>query len=74
MLFRYLEQLVSKDRRLLFDKEAPLLNSCAESERYFLKPLVIVAKETGMRRGKLLNLIWDGVASVIKSQENSQMR
>ena len=48
---------MSRDRRLPFDEEVPLLNSCAESGRYFLKPLVIVAKETGMRRGKLLNLI-----------------
>ena len=65
---------MSRDGRLPSDEEAPLLNPRAESENYFLKPLVLVANETGMRRGKFLNLIWDGAASVIKSQENSQMR
>ena len=45
-----------RDRRLEGDEEDRLLKSCRESENIYLLGLVIVAIETGMRRGELLGL------------------
>jgi len=50
-----------RDRRLSSGEPELLLCSCAESENYLLKPLVIIAIETAMRRGELINLTWDNV-------------
>ena len=45
-----------RDRRLEEDEEQRLLNSCRQSRNIYLLALVIVAIETGMRRGELLSL------------------
>ena len=43
------------------DEEARLLDACGRSRNKYLLPLVIVAKETGLRKGELLGLTWDRV-------------
>jgi integrase len=50
-----------RTRRLLGDEEVRLLAACAESCSPFLKPLLIVAIESAMRRGELLGLLWQDV-------------
>jgi len=51
------ENDTQKERILAYDEEASLL---AESPDY-LTPILIVALNTGMRRGEILNLRWDQV-------------
>ena len=46
----------ARDRRLENDEEERLLLSCSQSKNPYLLPFVIVATETTMRRGELLQL------------------
>lgn len=46
-----------RERRLQPGEEARLLRACAAS----LRPLVVLALETAMRRGELAGLHWDGI-------------
>ena len=46
-----------KERILSLDEERMLLAQCSEH----LKPIVVMAIHTGMRRGEILNLTWDQV-------------
>ena len=50
-----------RDRRLLAGEEQRLLLACSQSKNHWLIPLVIMAIETGMRRGELLNLNWNDI-------------
>ena len=50
-----------RDRRLSSEEHALLLRSCSKSNNHWLTPLIIIAIETGMRRGELLNLTWEDV-------------
>jgi integrase len=50
----------SRDRILSFDEEARLLAAC-DGKRVHLRPLVIAALDTGMRRGELFKLEWKDV-------------
>lgn len=47
----------SRDRILSFDEESKLLAVCTE-RRAHLRPLIITALDTGMRRGELFKLQW----------------
>jgi integrase len=49
-----------RDRVLTLDEEARLLTACS-GRRSHLRPLVIAALDTGMRRGELLKLVWPDV-------------
>jgi integrase len=49
-----------RDRVLTLDEEARLLAACS-GRRAHLRPLVITALDTGMRRGELLKLVWPDV-------------
>ena len=51
----------ARDRRLSETEALTLLNSCRSSENTWLLPLVILAIETGMRRGELLGLRWEHI-------------
>lgn len=51
----------SRDRRLVGDEEKRLLEACADIGSAWVKPLVQVAMETGMRQGELLALTWPNV-------------
>ena len=51
----------ARNRRLEEGEEQPLLVSCGQSSNHWFLPLVVVAIETGMRRGELLSLTWDNV-------------
>src|SRR5215470_4778107 len=42
-------------------EEARLLAACAKSKNLYLAKIVTVALETGLRRGGLLGLTWDGI-------------
>ena len=46
----------SRNRRLQEGEFELLLNGCANSRVWWLKPLIILAIETGMRRGELLSI------------------
>jgi integrase len=50
-----------RERVLTFDEEARLLAACEAPERQHLRPLIVAAVETGMRRGELLALRWKHV-------------
>ena len=50
-----------RDRRLLAGEEQRLLLACSQSKNYWLHPVVVMAIETGMRRGELLNLSWKDI-------------
>lgn len=47
-----------RDRVLSFDEEKRLLAACANKKRAHLRPLLITALDTGMRRGELFKLTW----------------
>jgi len=48
-----------RDRRFLAGKEQKILKACSECKNYYFRPLVMIAIETAMRRGELLNLKWE---------------
>ena len=50
-----------RERILTADEEKALLLACAERQRAHLRPLVIAALDTGMRKGELLKLRWNQV-------------
>jgi len=50
-----------RTRRLEKNEQKRLLDALAQSRSQWAKPLVIVAIETGMRRGELLSLKWENV-------------
>ncbi|WP_182085966.1 site-specific integrase [Aureimonas sp. ME7] len=52
----------ARERRLEGDEEARLLSACALLRTPCLKALLIVASDSGMRRGELLGLRWKDVA------------
>jgi integrase len=47
-----------RDRVLSFDEERRLLAACDNKKRAHLRPLIITALDTGMRRGELFKLTW----------------
>src|SRR5260370_37784356 len=49
-----------RDRVLSFAEEARLLAACTD-KRAHLRPLLITALDTGMRRGELFKLAWSDV-------------
>ena len=51
----------ARNRRLSETEALSLLDSCRSSENTWLYPLVILAIETGMRRGELLGLQWEHI-------------
>jgi len=53
----YSEKDQIKDRTLSYEEEVALLNACSKQ----LKPIVIMALNTGMRKSEVLNLEWKNV-------------
>ncbi|RVE99712.1 site-specific integrase [Sinorhizobium meliloti] len=51
-----------RKRRLEGDEEQRLLDACAGGKIPFFKTLIIVAIETGMRRGEILGLHWSDIS------------
>jgi integrase len=51
-----------RSRRLSTEEEQRLIAACDEGKIPFLRPLMIVAVETGMRRGELLGLKWSDIS------------
>lgn len=51
-----------RSRRLTGDEEQRLLDACAGGKIPFFKTLIIVAIETGMRRGEILGLQWSDIS------------
>lgn len=50
-----------RERILAADEEAALLLACSVRQRAHLRPLVVAALDTGMRKGELLKLRWNQV-------------
>ena len=50
-----------RDRRLEPDEEQRLLNAADAGRNPFMRPLIVVALETAMRKGELLGLTWSDV-------------
>lgn len=50
-----------RTRRLLEGEEWRLLNACRASSRWWLRPAVVIALETGMRQAELAGITWDRV-------------
>lgn len=50
-----------RTRRLGTDEEAKLLAAADAGRSRYMRPLIILALETGMRRGELLGLTWENV-------------
>jgi len=50
-----------RNRRLEGDEEQRLLAACDRGRNPWMRPLVILAIETGMRRGEILGLRWEHV-------------
>lgn len=50
-----------RDRRLECSKLNLLLDACADGRVKWLRPAVLLAIETGMRRGELLNMRWEDI-------------
>ncbi|MBB4570331.1 site-specific integrase [Rhizobium leucaenae] len=51
-----------RKRRLEGDEEQRLLDGCAAGKILFFKMLIILAIETGMRRGEILGLRWSDIS------------
>lgn len=51
-----------RSRRLMGDEEQRLLDGCDAGKIPFLRTLLIVAIETGMRRGEILGLEWTDIS------------
>ncbi|MGE0883118.1 MAG: tyrosine-type recombinase/integrase [Blastocatellales bacterium] len=58
-----------RERVLTFAEEKQLLAACETSTRKHLRPLLIAAVDTGMRRGELLKLKWRNVDFAARSIE-----
>lgn len=52
----------ARDRRLVGDEEARLLEGCLESQATWLYHAVVLAMETAMRAAELLGLRWEHIA------------
>jgi integrase len=50
-----------RDRRLLAGEAQKIFKACSECRNYYFRPLVMIAIETAMRRGELLNLKWEDI-------------
>lgn len=50
-----------RKRRLKEGEEQRLLNACDRGRNRYMKPLIVLAVETGMRRGELLGLRWEHI-------------
>ena len=55
-----------RDRRFRNDEYERLHKISRNTRSYFLKPLIIIAVETGMRLGELLNMRWENFDREIK--------
>lgn len=50
-----------RSRRLVGDEEQKLMDACDQGRNPWMKPIIILAVETGMRRGEIVSLLWKNV-------------
>lgn len=58
-----------RERVITFAEEARLLTACETESRRHLRPILIAAVDTGMRRGELLKLRWRNINFAARSIE-----
>jgi integrase len=58
-----------RERVMTFEEEERLLKACEVDSRKHLRPIIITAVDTGMRRGELLTLKWRNVNFANRSIE-----
>jgi len=51
-----------RERRLKIGEQDLLIKECSVSKNIWLKPVVLLALETAMRRGEILNLKWENIS------------
>ena len=50
-----------RDRRLVDGELDQLLSSCGQCRNEFMRPLIVLAVQTAMRRGELLSTCWSHI-------------
>lgn len=60
--FKKLREENERERILTREEERRLVESCAKSDAEHLKPIVVIALNTGMRKGEILSLKWEQIS------------